>query len=186
LKKFAGLFVFIFALAAAIALTKYYSSRPEPAPRTAPAPVAAGDAPAPPARPAPVFFKPRLATLDFASRKSHVTLELERDRASAAPERLWVWAYFFTPEAAGERRYCAGEPVEVPRPFAPGEYRATVTVTAEANACPAPSDASATFYARVNVSTESAFAARLGERQISYDLSAATPVTVEGARPARR
>ncbi|MCA1634802.1 MAG: hypothetical protein LC802_14195 [Acidobacteria bacterium] len=179
LKKLAGIIAFIAALAGAVVLTKYYG-RPAPAPVEVVTP-----APAPPAPPADasifdaIVFKPQLVTLDFASKKSHMTLALERDPARPAPERVWVWTYFFAADAGGERKYCAGEPVEVRRPFAMGN-RATVTVDATANSCAEPRDPSATFYARVNVSTESAFAARLSEAKISYDVTSATPVVVQG------
>src|SRR5207248_680616 len=124
MKKLAGLLAFAVALAGAILMTRYYSS-PGPAPTPQPpAPAAAQPAPASDARTnAPVTFKTQLVTLDFAAKKSHVTLNLERDPARPAPETVWVWAYFFTPDAPG--RYCAGEPVEVRQPFAAGS-RATV------------------------------------------------------------
>jgi hypothetical protein len=119
-----------------------------------------------------------MITLDFASKKSHTTVVLERDPSGAAPRKVWVWTYFFT-AAGGERKYCAGEPVEVRWP-SPDSVRERVTVEAPATACAEPRDASATFYARVNVSAESAFAARLSEAKISYDLTSATPVVVQG------
>lgn len=177
MKKLAGLLAFAVALAGAIVLTKYYSS-PRPAPAAAIAPPST-DAHAN----APVTFKPQLVTLDFAGKKSHVTLNLERDPAQPAPEAVWVWAYFFTPDAPG--RYCAGDPVALRQPFAAGSH-ATVNVEAAFNDCPAPRAPSSTYYARVNVSTESAFAARLGAPRISYDISQASPVTVEGAQPKKR
>ena len=184
MKKLAGLLAFAVALAGAILLTRYYSSpRPAPPPPS-PAPAAAQPAPAPDARTgAPVTFKTQLVTLDFAAKKSHVTLNLERDPARPAPETVWVWAYFFTPDAPG--RYCAADPVEVRQPFAAGG-RATVNVEAPLNGCPAPRAPSSTYYARVNVSAESAFAARLGEQRISYDVSQASPAVVEGAQPKHR
>ena len=64
--------------------------------------------------------------------------------------------------------------------------RATVNVEAPLNGCPAPRAPSSTYYARVNVSAESAFAARLGEQRISYDVSRASPAVVEGAQPKHR
>jgi hypothetical protein len=185
LKKLAGIIVFVAALAGAVVLTKYYG-RPEPA-RAEPdtntaAPSKVTDVPVPPpptAAAAPVVFKPQLITLDFAGRKSYTTVVLERDPSRPAPQKVWVWTYFFTAEAGRERKYCAGEPVEVRWPSA-DSTRERVTVEAPASACAAPRDASATFYARVNVSAESAFAARLSESKISYDLGSATPVVVQG------
>ncbi|HEX3560903.1 MAG TPA: hypothetical protein VHU19_17000 [Pyrinomonadaceae bacterium] len=178
MKKLAGLLAFAVALAGAIVLTKYYSS-PRPAtPPQAAAPAAAQPAPAADTHAnSPITFKPQLVTLDFAAKKSHVTLNLERDPARPAPETVWVWAYFFTPDAPGH--YCAGEPVAVRQPFAAGSH-ASVNVEAPLANCPAPRMPSSTFYARVNVSTESAFAARLAEPYITYDISQAAPVVIEG------
>jgi hypothetical protein len=187
MKKLAGLLAFAVALACAIIITQYYSSsEPAPAPPPPPSipalPVAVSDATTAGAN-VPVTFKTQLASLDLASRKAHITLDLERDPARPAPERVWVWAYFFTSEASG--RYCAGEPVEVSKPFATSN-RATVNVEIKVADCPAPRSASSTFYARVNVSTESAFAARLAEPRISYDITQASPVTLEGTQTKER
>ena len=199
MKKLAGLLAFAVALAGAILLTQYYSRHYAPPP---PAP-----APAPPALPgmppatgtgvttapgpgsytearAPVTFKPQLITLDLAGKKGHVSLVLERDPARPAPASVWVWAYFFSTDAPG--RYCAGEPVEVRQPFGTGGGRAEVRVELPVADCPAPRSPSSTYYARVNVSSESAFAARLSEQRISYDLTQATPVVVAvGKSPGR-
>ena len=182
MKKLAGLLAFAVALACAVLLTKYYSTRPAPPPSP---PIASQTPAAPPSSVsgaranAPVTFKTQLVTLDFAARKSHVTLNLERDPARPAPETIWVWAYFFTPDAPG--RYCAADPVELRQPFA-ADAHATVNVEAPLGDCPAPRAPSSTYYARVNVSAESAFAARLNEHFISYDISQASPAVVEGAQ----
>jgi hypothetical protein len=183
MKKLAGLFAFAVALACAILITQYYTARPKPpvGPPVAPAPPPAPQ-PAAPAEgaSAPVVSKTQLVTLDLSSKKAAVTLSLERGPASpAAPERVWVWAYFFTQEAAG--KYCEGGPVEVKKPFDSGA-RASVTVELPVTGCPAPRTPSTTFYARVNVSPESSFAARLSEQRISYDITQASPVTLQGAR----
>ena len=135
----------------------------------------------PPAAPASasVAVKPQLATLDLAAKKASVTLALELNQpATSAPERVWVWAYFFTQDAAG--KYCEGGPVEVKQPFDAGSTRARVTVELPVANCPAPRTASTNFYARVNVSTESSFAARLPEQRISYDITQASPVILQG------
>jgi hypothetical protein len=195
MKKVAGLLAFAVALVGAIFLTQYYSRRygPPPAPPAAPAPPAlpgmppatgtgVTTAPPPPASytdargNAPVTFKPQLVTLDLAGKKGHASLVLERDPARPAPSSVWVWAYFFSPDAPG--RYCAGEPVEVRQPFAAGGGRADVTVEMTVADCPAPRTPSSTYYARLNVSAESAFAARLQEQRISYDVKQAAPVVV--------
>lgn len=184
MKKLAGLLAFAVALAVAILVTQYYTmkTRPPEPPPAAPAP----PPPAPPAAPAevtsaPVVSKTQLVTLDLSSKKASVTLSLERGpAAAAAPERVWVWAYFFTQESAG--KYCEGSPVEVKRPFDTGGARARVTVELPVSNCPAPRTASTTFYARVNVSSESSFAARLPEQRISYDITQASPVILQGAK----
>ena len=178
MKKLAGLLAFAVALACAVLLTKYYSSQPAPTP----APPAAPGVPAMPSVPAtgataPVVFKTQLVTLDLAAKKASVTLTLERDPARPAPPSVWVWAYFFTQESPG--RYCSGDAVEVKRPFDSG---ARVTVEIPVGACPAPRTPSTTFYARVNVSSESAFAARLTEQRITYDTAQASPVVLQGTR----
>jgi hypothetical protein len=130
-----------------------------------------------------VTFKPQLVTLDLAGRKGHASLVLERDPARPVPATVWVWAYFFSTDAPG--RYCAGEPVEVRQPFNAGA-RAEVRVELPVADCPAPRTPSSTYYARLNVSTESAFAARLSEQRISYDLTQATPVVVAVGKTAGR
>ncbi|MDT5272985.1 MAG: hypothetical protein QOH49_5171 [Acidobacteriota bacterium] len=191
MKKLAGLLAFAVALAGAILLTQYYSRRyapPPPPPPAAPAPPVTGSGVAklpPPTSTytdargnVPVSFKTQLATLDLAAGKGHLTLALERDPARPAPATVWVWAYFFTPDAPG--RYCAGEPVEVRQPFASAPGRAEVKVELPVRGCPAPRTPSSTYYTRANISTESAFAARLTEQRISYDVSQASPVVVEG------
>jgi hypothetical protein len=96
---------------------------------------------------------------------------------------VWVWAYFFSADAPG--RYCTGEPVEVRRPFA-AAARAEVRVELPVADCAAPRTPSSTYYARVNVSSESAFAARLSEQRISYDITQATPVVVAVGKSAGR
>ena len=173
LKKFIGPAVFVAALAGALALTRVYYYTPPAPPAHEPPPARVAEE----AEEVAPYFKPRFVTLDFATRKGHMTLELERDRSRPAPDFLWVWAYFFTP---GGGRYCAGEPVEVRRPFAAGD-RVTVNVEAALGDCAAPREPSQTFYARVNVSAESAFAARLAEPRVSYNITSATPVVVQNA-----
>lgn len=196
MKKLAGLLAFGVALVGAILLTQYYTRRYAPPPPPPPPPPAA---PAPPVTGtgvttvtpsssvytdargnAHVTFKVQLATLDAAAGKGRLSLALERDPARPAPAGVWVWAYFFSPDAPG--RYCAGDPVEVRQPFANGAGRAEVKVEMAVGDCPAPRRASSTYYARVNVSTESAFAARLPEPRISHDVSRASPVVVEGKK----
>jgi hypothetical protein len=196
LKKLTGLLVFVLALAGAIALTRYYSARrpvpPAPAPAPAlPAPPVPPDVPGSPGGPgapspnAAVSFKVRNAVLDFDTGKSHLTLDLEHDPARPAPEKLWVWAFFFSPDSGGGYAVCESGPVEVSQPFANGG-RVTTATTAPAEGCARPGTPTTNYYVRVNVSAESAFAARLSERRISYDINSAAPVVVQGARNGRR
>jgi hypothetical protein len=194
MKKLAGLLAFAVALAGAILLTQYYSQRyspppppPPPAHPSAPPSTGLGVTTSPPPAAyreaganAPVTFKPQLVTLDLAGRRGHVSLVLERDPARPAPATVWVWGYFFSTDAPG--RYCAGPPVEVRQPFGTGSSRADVTVELPVADCPAPRSPSSTYYARLNVSAESAFAARLSEQRISYDITQATPVVVAAGR----
>jgi hypothetical protein len=198
MKKLAGLLAFAAALVGAILLTQYYSRRYAPPPPPPPAPTAA---PAPPATGtgvvttppqtgsytdprghAPLSFKTRVASLDLAAGKGHLTLRLEHKPGDAVPASVWVWAYFFSPDAPG--RYCAGDPVELTHPFGKGVNLepATVSVDLPVRNCPAPKSPSSTYYTRVNVSTESAFAARLTEQRISYDISQASPAVLEGRK----
>src|SRR5215212_902905 len=149
MKKLAGLLAFAVALACAILVTQYYTKKPAPPAPTPPAQPVAPAAP-PAGANVPVTFKTQLATLDLASKKASVTLSLERDPSAAPPASVWVWAYFFTQEAAG--KYCEGGPVEVKRPFVAGA-RARFTVELSVANCPAPRTPSTTFYTRVNVST---------------------------------
>ena len=179
MKKLAGLLAFAVALACAILITQYYKKpATPPAPPTPPVPAATQAPPAPPAN-VPVTFKTQLITLDLPLKRAGMTLSLERDPSAPAPERVWVWAYFFTQESPG--KYCEGGPVEVKKPFDAGG-RASFTVVLPVTNCPAPKSPSTTYYARVNVSAESAFAARLPEQRISYDITQASPVTLQGAR----
>lgn len=196
MKKLAGLLAFAVALAGAIVLTQYYTRRyvpppPPPPPPAAPAPPAPGSGSATLTPPpgsiyrdargnAPVSFKTQYARLDLAAGKGYVTLALERDPARTAPASLWVWAYFFSPDTPG--RYCAGDPVEVRQPFASAAARAEVKVELPVRGCPAQRSPSSTYYTRINLSAESAFAARLTEQRITYDVSQASPVVVEGQR----
>lgn len=196
MKKLAGLLAFAVALVGAILLTQYYSRRyappppPPPRPAAAPAPPAtgAGTMTPPPSSAvytdargnAPVSFKVHYVRLDPAAKKGSVALTLEHDPARPVPPSVWVWVYFFSPDAPG--RYCAAEPMELRRPTLSDQHRDNVTLQLTPLDCPAPKGPSSTFYARVNVSTESAFAARLTEQRISYDISQASPVVLEGKK----
>ena len=184
MKKLAGVAVFVVTLVVALLVTRYYAPRPEPPPPPV-APIAADPVlfpespPLPPSR-SKVTYKVQLVTLDVAARKSHATLVLERAPDAPAPERLWVWAGFFVPgDARGE--VFAGEPVVVEKPFA-GATRATVNVTGACPWCGQGDAPAAGYYARVNVSDESAADAQLEDEEVSRDLSTATQVVVEEGR----
>ncbi|HWW77425.1 MAG TPA: hypothetical protein VNZ44_18630 [Pyrinomonadaceae bacterium] len=196
MRKLTGLLVFVVALAGAIFLTRYYKQKYDTPPQPAPQPTAA--APAPPSTgagvttaPPPstytdakgnahVTFKTQQVALDLAGKKARAALTLERDPTRPAPASVWVWAYFFSTDAPG--RYCAGDPVELRQPFPAGGGRAEVKVELPVRNCPAPRGPSSTYYARVNTSAESAFAARLAESRISYDITQASPVVLEGGQ----
>ena len=190
--KLAGAAVFFVALVVALLITKYYGPQQPAPPQPPPAPPDIVDnfPPPPPPPPPPtmtrqqITHKVQLVTLDMAARKSFTTLVLERDRNLPAPERVWVWTAFFVPNGARGQVY-AGEPVLVEKPFASGE-RATVNATGACPWCGAPGAPTGGYYARVNVSTESATAARLDESAVSRDLSTATNVVVEEGRKRSR
>jgi hypothetical protein len=185
LKKLAGVAAFLAALALAIAVTKFYTPSPSPPPAPQPPPVADAPPPAPPPPTAPVqmeepsfSYKAQLITLDFASAKTHTRLALEASPARPAPEKIWVWTYFFVP---GEEKIWAGEPVEIKRPFAGGK-RVSIVADADCSWCGDPRAPSSGYYARVHVSTESAQAARSPSEEINYSITSAVPVVVEGGR----
>ena len=186
MKKLAGVAVFVVTLVVALLVTRYYAPRPEPPPPPPIAPIAADPVlfPEPPP-PLPsrskVDYKVQLVTLDVAARKSHATLVLERAPGAPAPERLWVWAGFFVPGDAGGEIF-AGAPVSVEKPFAGGATRATVNVTGACPWCGQGDAPAAGYYARVNVSDESAADAQLEDEEVSRDLSTATQVVVEEGR----
>ena len=179
LRRLTGLVVFVAALVCAVALSRYFSGPRATAGQEAAAQVVVPETASAPASdaasPEGVRFKPRLVVLDLPGRKSFVTLELEHDAGRAAPERLWARAHFFSP---GSR--CAGEAVEVRQPFLRGR-RATVVVEAPTRGCVAPGGAAATFYARVQVSAESAEAAGRLADSGDEDITKATPVVLQGA-----
>ena len=185
MKKLAGVAVFVVTLVVALLVTRYYAPRPEP-PQPPIAPIAADPVlfPEPPP-PLPsrskVDYKVQLVTLDVTARKSHATLVLERAPNAPAPERLWVWAGFFVPGDAGGEVF-AGAPVVVEKPFAGGATRSTVNVTGACPWCGQGDAPAAGYYARVNVSDESAEDARLEDEEVSRDLSTATQVVVEEGR----
>ena len=186
MKKLAGVAVFVVTLGVALLVTRYYAPRPEPPPEPPFAPIAADpplfpESPPPPPSRSKVTHKVQLVTLDVAARKSHTTLLLERAADAPAPERLWVWAGFFLPgDARGE--VFSGAPVLVEKPFAGGASRAAVNVTGACPWCGQRDAPAAGYYARVNVSTESAADARLEDEEVSRDLSTATQVVVEEGR----
>lgn len=172
LRKLASPLVFVLALTAAFGLSGLFAARPPVRPTAPPAVVEA--APPRPVGPAGVNFRTRLVTLDFAARQGHVTLELERAPAQPAPERLWVWAEFYSPRGG-----CAGETVELRRPFARGD-RETFVVEMDASRCARPTADAPNYYARVSVSAESGPDALAAAEDSS--LTATVPVVVQHAR----
>jgi hypothetical protein len=179
--------VFVAALTASVFITRLYRFATATHPSSSPAaPVLqmtgahADETTASAQGPAAFSFKPQLITLDFATRKSHTLLVLERASSFPAPEKLWVTTHFFTKAdgASAGREACASDAVEVWRAFAGGHRSTTVTVTASANACRESSDPAATYYAIVEVSTEPGNSTR-HLLSSDYDLTSLTPVMVE-------
>jgi hypothetical protein len=123
----------------------------------------------------------QLIELDRAELKAHIKLlVVPLVKPNSQPDRLWVWVYFFSPDLPGQ--VLASEPIEVRDPFAQSPHP-TISLTIP---CKWYADESSTlprnFYARVNVSTESANAAILAKEQMNFDISNATPVVVEHER----
>ncbi|HEX8476462.1 MAG TPA: hypothetical protein VF666_20860 [Pyrinomonadaceae bacterium] len=187
MKKLAGIAVFLLALIAAIAVTRYYAPDQTPdvpadnlnasVPNAPPAPPVA-----PPSHTAtvstPVFHQVQLVTLDLANEQSHTTLVLERDASKPAPERVWVWTFFFVP---GDGQGWASAPVEIRQPFTNGN-RVTRTVTAECAPCGDLRAPKSGYYARVKVSSDHEEAARWSTAEMSRDIANASPVVVEAPR----
>lgn len=124
----------------------------------------------------------QLIELDRAARRAHVRLAVERVAADAAvPASIWVWTYFFSPDAPGQ--VWAGDPVEVRAPFARGD-RVTLNVTSACAWCADETSAlPRNFYARTSVSFQSAAAARLPFERLDFDIKLAKPVMVSHALP---
>ncbi|HEX8177946.1 MAG TPA: hypothetical protein VF525_00240 [Pyrinomonadaceae bacterium] len=120
---------------------------------------------------------PQFIVLHRNERRVYMKLTVGRGQvAEAAPERIWVWAYFFSPDAPGQ--VWAGNPVEVRAPFAHANH-VLLNLTTDCAACVDDRKAiKYNLYARFNVSTESAAAARLPDSLLNYDLSGAAPVVV--------
>lgn len=186
LKKLAGVGVFIGALAAAVAVTKFYTryaAAPPPAEivHRQTAPVAPAAAASDVDATMLVDVTTRLVTLDFDGCKSYTTLIVERDRRRPAPESLWVWTYFFTPDASTGQKMWAADPVEIRRPFAAGGDSVTINADNTCSWCDDPRAPQSGYYARVRVSTVSKEAARLRDEEMSDDITTATPVIVQAA-----
>lgn len=120
----------------------------------------------------------QLIELDRAELKAHIKLiVVPLVNPNSRPDRLWVWVYFFSPDAPGQ--VLAGEPVEVRDPFAESPHP-TINLTLPCKWCAAESSTlPRNFYARVHVSTESANDAILAKEQMNFDIANATPVVVK-------
>lgn len=171
-KNLAGSGVFLVTLCAATLLTGVLAIRtPRPAPITN-ATVTATSA-------AEIAHQVQLVMLDRENRRSHTKLTLVRDlrSRSPAPERVWVWTYFFTPN---DMRTWASEPMEVREPFRDGD-RVSVTVNSVCQWCDNAGTPTSGYYAGVHVST-SEEAAMLRADQLSLDIVRAAPVVVQAER----
>ncbi|HVF48693.1 MAG TPA: hypothetical protein VNA19_01320 [Pyrinomonadaceae bacterium] len=193
LKKLAGVAAFIVALGAAILVTKYYGPHPPASPPAPPAPPTAS-VPQPPAAPPAretteeangLSYKASLVSVDFAAKKTYTTLVLEREPGQRAPERVWVWTYFFVPGSASSESW-SGEPVEIKEPFAGGKSRVTLTAESPCDWCDSGGVSKEGLYARVKVSNVSRELARVPQENVDLEITTATPVVIQhGKRPAR-
>jgi hypothetical protein len=120
----------------------------------------------------------QLIELDRAELKTRMKLTVAPTvNFNSRPDRLWVWIYFFSPDAPG--LVLASEAVEVRAPFAQSPYP-TVNLTVPCKWCAEETGTvPRNFYARVNVSTESANDAILSKDKMNFDISNATPVVIE-------
>jgi hypothetical protein len=181
MKKLAAFGVFVVTLILALLVTSYYRPRtdpPTPEPPHSPPVIETVAPPPPPA--AQVTHKVQLITVDVASRRFYTTVFLERDRNQPAPEKVWVWTAFFVPGDKTGKIY-AGDPVELRQPFESVD-RITVSPNGACPWCREKGAPASGYYARVNISTESAEDARLADADVSRDISTATPVVIEGER----
>ncbi len=123
----------------------------------------------------------QLIELDRATLKARVKLTvMPLVKPHSDPDQFWVWVYFFSPDAPGQ--VLASEPVEVRAPFAQSPHP-TFNLTLPCKWCAAESSTlPRNFYARINVSTESANDAILSNDQMNFDISKATPVVVRHER----
>lgn len=123
-----------------------------------------------------VDHKVRLVSLDLINRKSYTMLTLKRDADGPAPERIWIYTYFFTPIDSLHRTW-PSVPVEIREPFADGD-EVSLTVAGACRWCADLSAPNFGFYANVGVSTLSGEdAQRIA--QMKTDIKAASPVLVQ-------
>jgi len=178
-KMLAGVAVFLLTLCTAIFGTHYLMT---------PAPGANANVVSQPFSPgalaAQITHRVQLITLERESQRAYTKLTLQRDEGETAPARVWVWTYFFTPNDKARRSW-SSDPIEVRDPFRDGSRRVTVTVNSSCHWCddasaPAAGSGSSSYYARVNVSTESKEAAALRDEQLNFDIINAAPVVVQG------
>lgn len=123
-----------------------------------------------------VDYKVRLVSLDLINRKSYTTLTLKRDADGPAPERIWVYTYFFIPRVSLHRTWTS-VPVEIREPFADGD-EVSLTVAGACRWCVDLTGPTSEFYANVGVSTLSGEdAQRIA--QMKTDIKEASPVLVQ-------
>ena len=174
-----GIALFIFILSLTTIITRYAVSPIETIPAL-PISILPPDSQQ---EPHPVSYKVKLVSIDFSSRKTYTTLALTKEFNRPAPDRAWVWTYFFSPDRPGVRWSSA--PVEIQQPFAKGET-ATITATGSCDWCDDVRAPRTGYYARVNVSTQFRDAAHLREDQMKDDITTAMPVLVQAERRASR
>lgn len=125
----------------------------------------------------PLSFTAERVELDHRSGEMLVSGVLIRSPKTPKPERVWLWPYFTNPafDPAGS---WSDQPMAVDSPFATSDT-ARVQVRGPFhwhNLSGLPRDG---FYARVNLSTDSA-AARLPTAERTYSTDGALPVQVRG------
>ncbi|MGH9942289.1 MAG: hypothetical protein ACRD9R_08025 [Pyrinomonadaceae bacterium] len=179
-KNLAGFSVSLVTLCAAIFLTRFLLFLVSPMPQLAPDTRTVITCGLSPAVEEEIGRAVQLITLDREAYRAYTKLTLTRDAdGPPAPERVWVWTYFFTPDG---RKTWAAEPVEVRDPFRDNSHRATVTVSSACHWCDDVDTPAHGYYAGVRVSTVSKYAAALPNGSLDFDITRAAQVVVEGGR----
>jgi hypothetical protein len=112
--------------------------------------------------------------LDLSHHATYTRLKIKWNGNGPAPEKIWVWTYFFAEDSKG--KIWASEPIEINNPFADGN---TANIVAKAsNGWYSKASTKLNFYARVNVSTVSSEDARFRPERASTDIRGASSVLI--------